>query len=168
MANKKQYSVDYQQESENAFPPAHTTEHLLNQTMVRLFGCERCSQAQIERKKSTMSFVLDHKPSRQEEKEITKRMNELIDDDLPVTTELVDIENLPEDIAASDRWGGDALSNQWDGDDPVRLVRIGDYDVWPCLGKHVRSTSQIGYFEVINTSWDEHRRLFTIRFKVVC
>ena len=115
-----------------------------------------------------MSFVLDHKPSRQEEKEITKRMNELIDNDLPITTELVTIEDLPEDIAANDQWGSDALNNQWDGETPVRLVRIGDYDVWPCQGKHVRSTAQIGYFEVINTSWNEHERLFTIRFKVVC
>ena len=38
------------------FPPAHTAEHLLNQTMIRLFGCERSYNAHIERKKSKMSF----------------------------------------------------------------------------------------------------------------
>ena len=52
------------------FPPAHTAEHLLNQLMVRMFGCERSRNAHIERKKSKMTFVIDHKPSRQEEKEI--------------------------------------------------------------------------------------------------
>ena len=27
------------------FPPAHTAEHLLNQTMIRLFGCGRSYNA---------------------------------------------------------------------------------------------------------------------------
>ena len=30
------------------FPPAHTAEHLLNQTMIRMFGCERSTNAHIE------------------------------------------------------------------------------------------------------------------------
>ena len=60
------------------FPPAHTAEHLLNQTMIRLFGCERSFNAHIERKKSKMSFHLDRKPSRQDEKMIEQRMNELL------------------------------------------------------------------------------------------
>ena len=29
------------------FPPAHTAEHLLNQTMIRMFGCERSRNAHI-------------------------------------------------------------------------------------------------------------------------
>ena len=37
------------------FPPAHTAEHLLNQTMVRMFGCERSRNAHIERKKSKIA-----------------------------------------------------------------------------------------------------------------
>ena len=69
------------------YPPAHTAEHLLNQTMQRIFGCERSHNAHIERKKSKMSFRLDHKPDRKEEREIERRMNELIDEDLPVTFE---------------------------------------------------------------------------------
>ena len=69
------------------FPPAHTAEHLLNQVMIRLFGCERSHNAHIERKKSKMSFLLDHKPSRQEEKEIEREMQRLIEEDLPVNFE---------------------------------------------------------------------------------
>jgi len=63
------------------FPPAHTAEHLLNQLMQRMFGCERSYNAHIERKKSKMSFRLDHKPSRQEEREIEREMQRLIDED---------------------------------------------------------------------------------------
>jgi glycosidase len=43
------------------FPPAHTAEHLLNQLMCRMFGCKRSSNAHIERKKSKISYVIDHK-----------------------------------------------------------------------------------------------------------
>ena len=92
--------MDYilNEHNKEEFPPAHTAEHLLNQTMIRIFGCERSYNAHVERKKSKMSFYLDHKPSRQEEKEIERRMNELIDEDLPVTFEFVTRDSLPEGI----------------------------------------------------------------------
>ena len=141
------------------FPPAHTAEHLLNQTMIRLFGCGRSYNAHVERKKSKMSFHLDHKPSRQEEKEIERRMNELIAEDLPVTFEFVTRDELPEEIAIN------RLPD--DVSDTIRLVRIGDYDVCPCIGKHVRSTSQIGRFEMLGTNWDEAEHAFRVRFKIV-
>lgn len=141
------------------FPPAHTAEHLLNQTMIRMFGCERSSNAHIERKKSKISYILDHKPDRHEEKEIEKRMNELISEDMPVTYEFVSRDNIPEDVSL-DRLPSDAS-------DIIRLVRIGDYDICPCIGKHVRSTSQIGRFEMLGTNWDEEKRTFRIRYKIV-
>ena len=141
------------------FAPAHTAEHLLNQTMIRRFGCERSFNAHIERKKSKMSFHLDHKPCRQEEKDIERQMNELIEADLPVTFEFVTRDNLPESITIN------RLPNN--ASDTIRLVRIGEYDVCPCIGKHVRSTSQIGRFELLGTNWDEQEHSFRIRFKVV-
>lgn len=141
------------------FAPAHTAEHLLNQTMIRIFGCERSFNAHIERKKSKMSFHLNHKPSRQEEKDIERQMNELIEADLPVTFEFVTRDNLPEGITLN------RLPNN--ASDTIRLVRIGEYDVCPCIGKHVRSTSQIGRFELLGTNWDEQEHSFRIRFKVV-
>lgn len=147
------------EEREVSFPPAHTAEHLLNQTMVRMFGCERSYNAHVERKKSKMSFRLSQKPSRQQEKEIERRMNELIAADLPVTFEFVSRHELPEGIELP-RLPADA-------GDTVRLVRIGDYDVCPCIGKHVRSTSQIGRFELLGTNWDELERSFRVRFKIV-
>lgn len=33
------------------YPPMHTAEHILNQTMVRMFGCPRSKNAHIERKR---------------------------------------------------------------------------------------------------------------------
>ena len=81
-----------------------------------MFGCGRSNNAHIERKKSKMSYVLDHKPTRKEEKEIESRMNELIADDLPVTYEFVDKDNLPQGISV-DKLPGDVSQK-------VRLVRI--------------------------------------------
>lgn len=141
------------------FPPAHTAEHLLNQTMIRMFGCERSTNAHIERKKSKISYVLDHKPSRHEERDIERKMNELIDEDLPVSFEFVNRDNVPEGVSL-DRLREDASET-------LRLVRIGDYDICPCIGKHVRSTSQIGRFEILGTNWDEEKHTFRIRFKIV-
>ena len=126
------------------FPPAHTAEHLLNQTMIRMFDCGRSFNAHVERKKSKMSFHLSQKPSRQEEKEIERFVTR---DNLP---DEVSLERLPDDASET-----------------IRLVRIGDYDVCPCIGKHVRSTSQIGRFELLGTNWDEQEHSFRVRFKIV-
>ena len=141
------------------FPPAHTAEHLLNQTMIRLFGCGRSYNAHIERKKSKMSFHLDQKPTRQQEKEIERTMNELIAEDMPVTFEFVTRDELPEGVS-TERLPEDASET-------IRLVCIGDYDVCPCIGRHVRSTSQIGRFELLGTNWDEMEHSFRVRFKIV-
>ena len=124
-----------------------------------MFGCERSTDAHIERKKSKISYTLERKPTRQEEREVERRMNELIEEDLPVTYELVDRYNLPEGIDLS-RLPDDYSS-------VIRLVRIGHFDLCPCVGKHVRSTGQIGRFVVLGTTWDETARSFRIRFKIV-
>lgn len=145
--------------NKDEFPPAHTAEHLLNQVMNRLFGCERSTNAHIERKKSKMTFLLEHKPSRQEEKEIERMMKQVIEDDLPVTFEYVTQDELPEGVSM------DRLPD--DVSETIRLVRIGDFDVCTCIGKHVRSTAQIGRFEMLGTNWDEHEHTFRVRFKVV-
>lgn len=141
------------------FPPAHTAEHLLNQVMIRMFGTERSSNAHIERKKSKMTFILNHKPDRKEEKAIEAEMNRLITEDLPVTYEMVDRNNIPDGVCV------DKLPE--DASEMLRLVRIGDFDVCLCIGKHVRSTAQIGRFEMLGTNWDEEKHAFRIRFKVI-
>ena len=101
---------------------------------------------------------MDHKPTRQEEKAIEERMNALIEADLPVTFEFVNRNQVPENISL-ERLPDDAS-------EMLRLVHIGDFDVCLCVGKHVRSTSQIGRFEMLGTNWDGEKHEFRIRFKV--
>lgn len=145
--------------NKDEFAPAHTAEHLLNQTMIRMFGCKRLTNAHVERKKSKITYILDHKPSKKDEKEIERRMNELIEEDLPVKYKFVTRQNIPDNVELTN------LPD--DASETIRLVYIGDYDVCPCIGKHVRSTSQIGRFELLGTNWDEQTHSFRVRYKVV-
>ncbi len=153
------------------FPPAHTAEHLLNQLMQRMFGCERSDNAHVERKKSKISYILDHKPDRREERDIEQGMNALIESDMPVTYEFVTRAELEGMVMSAAEGSPDSRLSldrlPEDASETIRLVRIGDYDVCPCIGKHVRSTSQIGRFEVLGTNWDEMKKSFRVRFKVV-
>lgn len=104
------------------FAPAHTAEHLLNQTMIRMFGCNRSTNAHIERKKSKITYILDQKPSRKDEKEIERRMNELIEEDLPVKFKFVTRQDIPDSVE---------LTNLPDNaSETIRLVYIGVSLYW--------------------------------------
>ena len=138
------------------FPPAHTAEHLLNQTMVRMFGCERSKNAHIERKKSKINYNLTECPTQEQIAEIERKMNELIEMNLPVTYEFVTRDNIPEGVKL------DKLPE--DASETLRLVRIGDYDICPCIGQHVESTKEISTFKITSTSFNEGS--FRIVFKV--
>ena len=136
--------------------PSHTAEHLLNQTMVRMFGCERSKNAHIERKKSKINYNLDVCPTQEEIAEIERKMNELIASDMPVTYEFVTRDNIPDGVTL-DRLPEDASET-------LRLVRIGNYDICPCIGQHVESTGEIGTFRITSTSYTDGS--FRIVFKV--
>lgn len=136
----------------------HTAEHLLNRTMVNRYGCPRSRNAHIERKKSKISYDLPAEPSPAEVAEIVGQMNDLIRADLPVTYEFVTAAELPEGVTL-DRLPDDASET-------IRLVRIGDYDVCPCIGLHVEHTAQLGEFILLGTNWDPDRHSFRIRFKL--
>lgn len=136
--------------------PAHTAEHLLNQTMIRMFGCERSKNAHIERKKSKINYNLTNCPTPEQVAEIEKRMNELVAQDLPVTYEFVTRDTIPAGVVL------DKLPE--DASETLRIVRIGDYDLCACIGKHVESTKEIGTFKITSTSWNEGS--FRIVYKV--
>jgi Ser-tRNA(Ala) deacylase AlaX len=136
--------------------PAHTAEHLLNQTMIRMFGCERSKNAHIERKKSKINYNLSSCPSAEQVAEIERKMNELIQQDLPVTFEFVTRDNIPEGVAL------DKLPE--DASETLRIVRIGDYDICACIGSHVKSTKEIGTFKITSTSYNDGS--FRIVYKV--
>ena len=111
------------------YPPMHTCEHILNQTMVRMFGCERSRNAHIERKKSKINYDLADEPTEEQIAEIARKVNEVIAADLPVTYAYVSRDAVPDNVPL------DKLPDA--AEDTLRLVRVGDYDVCACIGAHV-------------------------------
>lgn len=138
------------------YPPMHTAEHILNQTMIRLFGCERSKNAHIERKKSKCDYWLAAEPTPQQIAQIEDQVNETILQELPVTVEFVDRSQIPESI--------DLSKLPENVSETLRIVRIGDYDVCACIGTHVANTSEIGKFKIISTDFEKNR--LRIRFKL--
>lgn len=137
----------------------HTAEHIINQTMIRLFGCGRSVEAHIERKKSKLDYALAEAPTEEQVKQLEKRVNEVIDSHLPVTTEFItqqeacgrfDMERLPEGAS-----------------DTVRVVHVGDYDECLCIGTHVENTAEIGQIQIVSHSYDSETHRWRMRFKLL-
>ena len=138
------------------YPPMHTAEHILNQTMGRMFGCERSRNTHIERKKSKCDYTLAPAPTPERILEIENEVNRVISENLPVTVEFVSRQNVPE--------GVDLSKLPEDASETLRIVRIGNYDVCACIGQHVANTSEIGRFKIIST--DYQNDILRIRFKL--
>ena len=139
------------------YPPMHTAEHILNATMVRMFGCPRSRNAHIERKKSKCDYELEACPTDGQTAAIEAAVNEVIAQNLDVTVEyvpkaeaaaIVDLSKLPEDVSET-----------------LRIVRVGDYDVCACAGAHVKNTSEIGTFKILSHDFENGR--WRVRWKVV-
>ena len=138
------------------YPPAHSAEHILNQTMVRTFGCSRSRVNHIERKKSKCNYALATWPTEEQIREVEAEVNRIIQADLPVTSRYVTRDEVPNSI--------DLSKLPADASETLRLVYIGDYDVCPCLGAHVERTSEIGSFRISSTSYNDGN--FRIVFRV--
>jgi len=147
------------QHNKEEYPPMHTTEHIINRTMINLFDCGRSVEAHIERKKSKLDYKLPTCPTPEQIALLEQTVNEVIQRHLPVTTEFItqaeaqgrfDMERLPDDASET-----------------VRVVKVGDYDECLCLGKHVQNTSEIGTFKLLSHDYNPETGIWRIRFKLV-
>ncbi len=138
------------------YPPMHTAEHILNATMVRMFGCPRSRNAHIERKKSKCDYELSACPTDEQVAQIETTVNQVISRKLDVKIEfmtrseaaqIVDLSKLPDDASET-----------------LRIVRVGDYDACACIGAHVSNTSEIGSFKILSHDFDNGR--WRVRWKV--
>ncbi len=138
------------------YPPMHTAEHILNGTMVKMFGCPRSRNAHIERKKSKCDYQLPCCPTDEQVAQLEAAVNEVIGQHLDVTIEfmpreqaadIVDLSKLPEDASET-----------------LRIVRVGDYDACACIGAHVKNTAEIGTFKILSHDYEDGR--WRVRWKV--
>lgn len=133
----------------------HSVEHILNGTIDKMFGCGRAFSSHIEAKKSKCDYHFDRNFTPQEIAQITERVNEIIAQQLPITSSvmsreqastLFNLSRLPDDAARE-----------------LRIVHIGDYDHCPCIGEHAGNTSEIGRLKIISTDWSDG--VLRVRFK---
>jgi len=138
-------------------PQMHSAEHILNQTMVRMFNCGRSFSNHIEKKKSKCDYHFDRNLTEEEINAINNKVNEIIQKDLNVVEEfyqkdeaqkIFNLSRLPD--AAGDK---------------VRVIKIGEYDACPCSGLHVSHTKEIGVFKIISS--DHKEGVLRIRFKLI-
>jgi len=134
----------------------HTTEHILNQTMIRMFGCDRSFSMHLERKKSKCDYSFDRPLTEEEEQLIEDKVNRVINLGLPVTEKHLDMSEAGGLYDVSRLPGQDIHS--------VRIVNVGDYDSCPCIGEHVSNTAEIGQFRITTTSYQDG--VLRIRFKL--
>ncbi len=133
----------------------HSAEHLLNQVMVRKFNCGRCFSAHVNKKKSKCDYHFDRSLIDDEAKEIEAGVNEAISANLAVGEEMISLEEARRNFN---------LTRLPDGTEMVRIVNIGDYDLCPCIGEHVDTTSEIGNFHIISQDFNDG--VLRIRYKL--
>jgi misacylated tRNA(Ala) deacylase len=138
-------------------PAMHTAEHILNQTMDRLFACGRSFNAHIEKKKSKCDYRFPRPLTADEISAVEGAVNRIIDRKLPVTERMVTRSE------AEARFFTGKLPA--DAGETIRVVSVGDYDACPCIGRHVRSSSEIPGFRLLSASHENGvlRIRFTLR-----
>jgi Alanyl-tRNA synthetase len=138
------------------YPPMHTAEHILNQTMVRMFGCSRSKSSHIERKKSKCDYLLTEAPTAEKMQEIEDKVNEVIRQNLQVGVSYAKRDEIPAGVDLSKLPEGSS--------ETLRLVSVGNYDLCACAGQHVSNTSEVGTFRIISSDYADGR--LRIRFKL--
>lgn len=143
------------QHNKREFPPMHTAEHVLNATMVRMFGCGRHVSAHVERTKSKLDYDFPRPLTDDEVLEVERRVNEVIMADLPVVISYA----IQDEVA--DRFNLERLPDG--ASEVVRIVSVGDYDECLCAGDHVEHTAQIGTFRISSTRYQDGRLRIVFR-----
>jgi alanyl-tRNA synthetase len=134
----------------------HTAEHILNQAMGRLFSCDRCFSAHIEKKKSKCDYRFDRPLRPAEEQQLEAAVNAVIAADMPVTEEFTALDRARAAFDLSRLPAG--------AGERIRIVAVGDYDRCPCIGPHVAATGALGAFRITTTSHTDG--VLRIRFKL--
>jgi misacylated tRNA(Ala) deacylase len=131
---------------EHIDPRMHSAEHILNQTMVRMFDCGRCFSSHIEKKKSKCDYHYNRSLTAEEVETIERKINDVIQSNLDIIVEFLS----PEEAR-----GQYDLTRVPDDQDRIRIVRIGNYDATPCIGNHVGNTREIGLINILSNTCTE-------------
>lgn len=142
--------------TKNYDAPMHTAEHILNQTMIRMFGINRSFSNHIERKKSKCDYHFDRPLTEAEINEINERVNNIIENQLAIQEVFLSLEE------AGSIYNLNKLPEE--AGNKIRIINVGDYDSCPCSGEHVENTSEIGVFAI--STVDYKNGVLRIRYKL--
>ena len=148
--------MEFKENSKNYHAPMHTAEHILNQTMIRIFGIERSFSNHIERKKSKCDYHFERDLTEAEVQEINKKVNDVIEMKLDVKEQFITRE------VASEKFSLTKLPDDAGG--TIRVINIGDYDSCLCSGEHAKNTSEIRKFAISTHSFENG--VLRIRYKL--
>lgn len=110
----------------------------------------------LKKRNPNADYLLSNEPTAEQIAEIETKVNEVIQQHLPVCIEFVKRDQVPAGVDLSKLPG--------DASETLRIVRIGDYDTCACIGQHVHNTAEIGRFKIISTDFENH--ILRIRFKL--
>ena len=121
----------------------HSSLHLLQAALKEVLG-DHIAQAGSYNCPEYGRFDFTHfeKPTEEQLKEVEKIVNEKINESIPVTTEVMAIED-------AKKTGATALFDEKYGDE-VRVVSMGDFSKEFCGGTHVNNTNDLGSFRIVS------------------
>jgi alanyl-tRNA synthetase len=135
-----------------------TVEHVLNQSMIRLFGTKRSFSSYLNAKKSKCDYRFDRDLTDAEGALLQETINGVLARNLPVSEwsvprseaeKLVDLSKLPDSVGP---------------DTPIRLVTVRDYDLCACIGEHCANTGEVGSFRLVSHEFTPEKGVLRVRF----
>ncbi len=120
----------------------HTLAHIMLASLQKMFGNDIIQKGcNITSERIRFDFNLDHKMTDEEKETLTKMVNSVINEGIPVTLE----EMSYEDAKKSGAHG--TFENKYGS--IVKVYSIGDYSKEICGGPHVKNTNELGKFKIV-------------------
>ncbi len=123
----------------------HTATHLLQKALQMILGDQVAQQGSYQDSERTrFDFSCSRAVTKEELTKAEEIVNRAIEDNIKVTTEVMDAED-------AKKTGAMALFGEKYGKE-VRVVSVGDFSKELCGGTHVSSTGEIGCFKILSES----------------
>lgn len=120
----------------------HTATHLLLAGLQKMYGKQVMQKgSNITPERLRFDFNLDHKMSKEELDEVEKFVNDAIERKLPVTCEIMSLEEAKQQSAHG------TFTNKYG--EEVKVYTIGDVSKEICGGPHAENTAELHHFKIV-------------------